>query len=174
MNSVESCELLGKINSVGSLFADVKSRYKQEKLIEEHFPVCHATSLLLGHRYDTIVDSTTGQSNVNIVRETFQYVPILDTIKMILSNPLLRSEVENGHVSNDDIMRDFCDSQGYQGHPLFGRLKSALQINLFFDEVDVVNPLGSKTGVLRNLEPLHNSMLRNIHILALVNRLVDR
>lgn len=97
--------------------------------------------------YDALIDSTTRQSRISVARETFQYVSILDTLKRILSDPSVRSKVENGHINNENVMRDFCDSHGYREHGLFVTLKSALEINLFFDEFEVVNPLGNKTGV---------------------------
>lgn len=84
----------------------------------------------------------------------------------------------NGHISNDGYMRDFCDGKKFRSHPLFSLDKTAIQINLFFDELEVVNPLGSKAGVhklgafyfvLKNLEPKFNSSLENIHLLALAN-----
>lgn len=40
---------------------------------------------------------------------------------------------------------DFCDGEVCQSHPLFSRDPSALQIILYYDEVECVNPLGSKT-----------------------------
>lgn len=40
-------------------------------------------------------------------------------------------------------MGDFCDSQAYKDNPLFQVDKSALQIQLYYDDVEAVNPLGS-------------------------------
>ena len=61
-------------------------------------------------------------------------------------------------------------------HPLFSNENYALQIQLFYDDFETANPLGSKKGVhkllgiyftLRNFRPKLNSSLDNIHLCAL-------
>ena len=44
-------------------------------------------------------------------------------------------------------MGDFCDSQAFKNNPLFQEDESALQIQLYYDDVEAVNPLGSNTKV---------------------------
>jgi len=46
----------------------------------------------------------------------------------------------------DGIIVDFCDGDVYANHPLFSRDPRAIQILLYYDDVEVVNPLGSKTS----------------------------
>lgn len=41
-------------------------------------------------------------------------------------------------------MCDLCDGAGFSGHPLFGIYTCALQIILYYDDVEICNPLGSK------------------------------
>jgi len=48
-----------------------------------------------------------------------------------------------GHQRDDDIAEDFCDSLHAKCHPLFGRNKTALQLLLFYDDLEVCNPIGS-------------------------------
>ena len=48
-----------------------------------------------------------------------------------------------GHARTDEIMEDFCDSPKAKQHPLFSKLRNALQIILYFDEVELCNPLGA-------------------------------
>ena len=43
-------------------------------------------------------------------------------------------------------MADYCDGSVFRNHPLFSVDPTALQITLYYDEVEIVNPLGSKTG----------------------------
>jgi len=42
---------------------------------------------------------------------------------------------------------EFCDGQGFKNHPLFSMHNNALQIFLYFDEVEICNPLGSKVKI---------------------------
>ena len=52
----------------------------------------------------------------------------------------------NGHQRNDGRIEDFCDAQIFKSHPLFARDPTALQLMLYYDEVEIANPLGSKSG----------------------------
>lgn len=45
------------------------------------------------------------------------------------------------------MMGDFCDGDLYKSHPLFLEDPCALQIQLYYDEVEVCNPIGSRRGV---------------------------
>ena len=54
--------------------------------------------------------------------------------------------MENTHQRVDGIISDFCDGDVYKNHPLFSRDPRAIQILLYYDDVEVVNPLGSKTS----------------------------
>ena len=46
----------------------------------------------------------------------------------------------------DGIIADFCDRNVSANHPLFSSDPKAIQIFLYYDDVAVVNPLGSKTS----------------------------
>ena len=53
-----------------------------------------------------------------------------------------QAKVLNPHPSKD-FLADFCDGALYKSHPLFSSDPHALQIVGYFDDVEVVNPLGS-------------------------------
>ena len=42
---------------------------------------------------------------------------------------------------------DFCDGEVYKAHPLFSTDCHAIQIIIYYDDVEVSNPLGSHRGV---------------------------
>ncbi len=52
---------------------------------------------------------------------------------------------------------------------LMGRSKNGLHIQVYYDDSETSNPLGSKQGIitLRNLPPRLNSCLMNIHLISL-------
>jgi len=43
-------------------------------------------------------------------------------------------------------LTDFCDGAHYCTYPLFNENPKALQIFLYYDEIEVCNPLGSSKG----------------------------
>ena len=55
-------------------------------------------------------------------------------------------EIEEPHGSNNDCMKDFCDGYSFKSHPVFRAHPRALQIILFYDDVEPANPLGAKPG----------------------------
>ena len=64
---------------------------------------------------------------------------------MDMSNLLL--QVLNSHSSPGSILGDYCDGERYKNSELFKKDPCALQIQLYYDEVEVCNPLGSKAKV---------------------------
>ena len=50
-----------------------------------------------------------------------------------------------GHQSaNESVISDFCDGSHFRTHPLFSIPVPSLQVFLYYDEVELCNPLGSK------------------------------
>ncbi len=49
-----------------------------------------------------------------------------------------------GHAREDGNLGDYCDGSAFKDHPLFSSETNALQILLYYDEVEVCNPLGTK------------------------------
>ena len=43
------------------------------------------------------------------------------------------------------MLGDFCDGSQFKAHPLFSTNPLALQIHLYYDDMEVCNPLGSNT-----------------------------
>ena len=79
-------------------------------------------------------------------------------------------------VSKTDIFEDFCDGSYFKTHALFSKQPTSLQIQMYYDDFETANPLGSKRGihkigalyfVLRNLPPKFNSAVMNNHLVAL-------
>ena len=103
--------------------------------------------------------------------DSFSYVPILDVIERMLLNTSIFEEVstisyqflkyihaevfvtflciiiiqiKHDHKHNDDFLEDFCDGKKYITHPFFSSTyKLTLQLILYFDELEICNPLGS-------------------------------
>jgi hypothetical protein len=59
---------------------------------------------------------------------------------------ILFLQVEHPHQRADNLLADFCDGEAFRNHPLFSVDPTALQILLYYDEIEIVNPLGSKTS----------------------------
>ncbi|KAK6316931.1 hypothetical protein J4Q44_G00123310 [Coregonus suidteri] len=84
----------------------------------------------------------------------------------------------SGHNLKDVVYFDLEDRLYMKSHPLFSKEKNALQIQLFYDDFETANPLGSKKSIhklggiyftLRHFPPKFNSILVNIHLCALIH-----
>lgn len=60
---------------------------------------------------------------------------------------LTQMQVFNSHSSPNGRLGDYCDGTEYKGCALFSEDPCALQIQLYYDEVDVCNEIGSKSTV---------------------------
>ena len=52
----------------------------------------------------------------------------------------------SSHKSSDGVRRDFCDGEFFNNHPIFTVHNGALQIIVYYDDIEVANPLGSRAG----------------------------
>ena len=53
-------------------------------------------------------------------------------------------KVLRGHQRKDHLLADFCDGAIFKSHPLFLSDHKVLQIMVYYDDVEVCNPLGSR------------------------------
>ena len=108
--------------------------------------------------------------------EYMQYVPLLESLKVLLKNDDIFACVMNGHQSTDGMLRDFCDGSIFRQHPLFATDEHALQIVLYYDDFGTVNPLGHRARqykiasfyfMLANIPPKDRSRLHTIFLSTL-------
>ncbi|KAK6188852.1 hypothetical protein SNE40_004945 [Patella caerulea] len=107
----------------------------------------------------------------------FEYIPILESLKSLLSNVQVLHDVLNPLPSSRrGILVDFNHGNHFKQNELFSTCSHALQVILYFDEFEVVNPLGSKRGIhkiaaiyfnLANIHPWHRSELKTIQLCLL-------
>ena len=108
--------------------------------------------------------------------DNFYYVSLLDSLANIIKLEDFQAEVLNPHGNHsDDLLGDFCDGSLIKSHPIFSSDPHALQVVAYYDELEVVNPIGSfikkhKLGCifyfLANIRPQYRSTLKAIQLLA--------
>ena len=122
-------------------------------------------------RFDVCRDRTTGVYNQIPVTDKFVYVPILGTLKSMFRNSELCKSFLQDKQQQESIFGSY-----FKTNAVFCQEKHALQIQLYYDDFETANPLGSKKGIhklgciyfiLRNLPPKCNSVFMNIHVVAL-------
>lgn len=149
---------------------------KRASYFTDKWGVVDPVEIMLGMRYDNRRNKTTGCYDQVPVKDTYVYVPILETLKFMCQNADVCKLLKEFTGRQTSHFEDFCDGSYFHNHPLFSKYPNALQIQVYFDEFETANPLGSKRGVhkvgalyfvVRNLPPKVNSRLMNIHLIAL-------
>lgn len=107
--------------------------------------------------------------------DTYSYIPVKSLMQQLLKNSEICDQVSKVRISSDGILRDYCDGQIFKEHPVFQRDQNALQIVVYYDEIELCNPLGSsnkkhKVGCiflsLGNLHPNMRSSLDSMFLVA--------
>lgn len=157
-------------------FGVLNSESKRRQYFTEKWGRVDPVEYVLGTRFDTLRNRTTGGYEQVVVTDKFVYIPILKTLQFIYKHPNIKEMLQTETISIEDVLHDFCDGDFFKSHALFSKQKHAFQIQLFYDDFETANPLGSKRGLhklgaiyftLRNISPKYNSILLNIHLVAL-------
>ncbi|KAK3916414.1 Nucleoporin NUP145 [Frankliniella fusca] len=133
-------------------------------------------TIFLGYRTDYRLDPDTNEYVPAQVSMTFEYIPIIETLKLILKNPKLRHLIEIEQASEDGVMRSYLDGSRSKTNPIITRHPRVIRIQLYCDDVETASALGSRTIIhkllaiyfsIQNLPPEESSQLSSIFLLAL-------
>ncbi|XP_065893459.1 uncharacterized protein [Dysidea avara] len=136
----------GDQGQYSSLFDDLQTEYLQTKYFKENFGLIEPVACELGTSFRYQQMGT--KRRLVEVTETFQYVPLLPNLEKLLNNKDIFQEIAKLHARNDHLIGDFCDAAFYQNHSLFSNCDGSLklQLILYYDDVEITNPLGSQRG----------------------------
>ncbi|XP_051947874.1 uncharacterized protein LOC127619140 [Xyrauchen texanus] len=145
--SGEAQELNRQFEAASEPFKGLETEYRQMKYfmqsgnfiqpVEEAFP---------GISYVQHTDSNSGTVKQISVCDTFQRIPLRPLLKKILELPGIMSKVIAWQKQDSGALQDFCDGELCKFHALFSR-EVSIPLLLYIDDVETVNPLGSKTSV---------------------------
>ncbi|KAK5647312.1 hypothetical protein RI129_002204 [Pyrocoelia pectoralis] len=157
-----------------NLFADLNTKYKREKFFKSQ--MVNPIDISLGVRLDQIWNKKKRVYVQTPISCKFVYIPILKTLKFLLNNSSFRNLMHYDMEVSKNTMNKISDGQMYNSNLFFLNNRDAFQLQLYFDEFESVNPLGSKTGghkigaiymTITNIPNHFNSNLQNIHLVAL-------
>lgn len=172
-------EFINRVDQVfefDSPFEGKKSYSQQISTLIDKTNYIEPLEILLGKRLDSKLNKKTLSYTVKMVPESYQYVPIIEVLKLVLSSARIRELINSEEPSPEGCLASSIDGQYFKNHPFFKRFKNAIRIKLYFDELEIVNPLGSKTGIhklaafyyqIDNLPEKISSNLPSVHVLLL-------
>jgi hypothetical protein len=169
-NDPTALQLLSKF-SRPSTFTKLRSNHLQNKAVKKNFLFVEPREIPLGARTDTV---SSGRKRRKV--ESFQYISIIETLQALMSIEEHRDILTNETVcACDSRFKSFRDGNKYQSSPYFAKYPNSLRITLYYDDVEITNPLGSRTGIhklgcfyftIQNMPPYLKTKLDNIFVLA--------
>ncbi|XP_044593370.1 histone-lysine N-methyltransferase, H3 lysine-79 specific-like [Cotesia glomerata] len=165
-----------KAFDLSNVFDGLRRFDGQITALEQSCQYIKPVEIPLGRRMDNKLNRITGTYQPTSVMDTFQYVPIIETLKLDIYNPNVLEAILHEQKSPEGILSSFLDEQHAETHEFLQQHPHALRLQLYYDELEIVNPLGSKTGIhklgafyysIQNIPPQITSDLNSIHVLAL-------
>jgi len=74
--------------------------------------------------------------------DSFQYISVIETLKVVLKNDDILAQILNPEACADGHLQSFRDGTLYKNHPIFSQTDCGIQIVVYSDEFEIVNPLG--------------------------------
>ncbi|KAG8177494.1 hypothetical protein JTE90_008678 [Oedothorax gibbosus] len=139
--------LLQKFDDYGNFMRNLDTKYKLLTFFKENRRYLEPTSIVLGTRYEQKIKN--GIPLQVLKSDKCQYISIVDMLTHIVSmdgfSDLLE-EYKLTKTTRDHCLRSIHDGLYYFGNSIFTSLDTIV-IELYIDEMELVNPLGSHTGV---------------------------
>jgi len=175
LDDIASQNLLKSLE-LNAPFGDLKTLEKQIESFKNGFGYVEPKEYTLGTRLDSRFDKESCSFVQKQVYETCQYVPVIDVLKLLMSNEKFREVVQSENPNNKGLISSFVDGQHYRNNAFYHDCDLVLRLLLYYDELEIANPLGSKTGIhkigafyytIQNLPDHLISSLENMHVLLL-------
>lgn len=172
--------LMCDFESAKHTFDEIDTPHKMSTYFSDKLDMVQPKEIFLGHRTDTLRKD--GQIKQVLAPDTCQYIPIIDTIQFLFCNDQMQQLYFQSKKRKDNKMTDYSHGSRFLLNPLSCLHPDFLQIQLYYDDVETTNPLGSKTKihkmgavyfVIRNLPQQFTSSLSHIHLCLLFNS-IDR
>lgn len=161
--------------TLSEIVSKVESQYSRRKYVFKTVPEPKEILLNVSHQERKWNPLSKMFFPVN-KNNTFMYISLLDTLKYLLSTPIVQNNLKI-RKSSLNVIANLEDSRVYKSCKLYSTEENVvLQIQIYYDDFETVNPLGSKIGIhklggiyftIRNLETHLNTKLHHIHLLSL-------
>ena len=174
----EEAQRFLKEYDVQETFSGLKNLRGQIRAIKKYYKFVEPLEVLVGCQPTLEKNEKSGADEIVMKPKFMQYVSVIETLKLVLSNPEVMEYIENEDLeSDDDILGRYEDGEHFKNHPFFQRFPKAIRIFLYYDDFLINNPLGSKThqqkiGIFyvsfSNLPYDLREFLGNVHVLGIV------
>ena len=158
-------------------FSALRTNYLQTTFIKKNLNYVEIKEVVLGKKI-----SVKHWKNKRVLvekDETFIYIPIVESLRQLLSNKkVAKLVIKKPSYCDSGVYYDICDGELFKNDPFFMEHQDAIQIIIYHDAVEVCNPLGSHAGLhkldmfyytIGNLNPKVRSKHCAVRLLGIAN-----
>lgn len=130
------------------LFSQVSTIPKQTQFLKNlAVTIPNPVEKMLQTRED--VHHVDGLSKKVRVKETFMYIPIIETLKLIFRNPETRKLLNDSQPENQYFKEynSYRSGESYKKSDYFNEFPDAIRLDLYQDDVELGNALSSRAGI---------------------------
>nr|XP_029735388.1 uncharacterized protein LOC109423289 isoform X1 [Aedes albopictus] len=130
-----------------------------------------------GKKFQNLVKQNQVSKKVRLQKDVYHYIPIIDTLRLIMTNPGAREMIESEARQFDDTIRTFKDGHQFTLHAFLNDHPCALRLSFHIDEGEYADALGSRKGKnkltnvcikIQNIDARINSSLDRVYIALMV------
>lgn len=153
----------------------LNTEYQAVAHLQKYCGLVSPVEIVLGDVYEE--HGQQGDEVMEEIEKTALIVPFEESLAQLFRNDEFRHLVKNRVPSVGDQIRSVFDSKSLQKNEFFNKNPNALIVQMYFDDVELVNPLGSRTGVhkvtnfyfsILNIPEYLRSSLKSIGLIACV------
>lgn len=177
MDNIEQLrdETMATIFDFPDPFASLTTSYMQDQTIKELFHPVEPEEVIISQKLCRVKRGGTRVLKTKNIY--FYYVSLIKSLEQFLCNPRIFNMIHHPtNCSKNGFLKDIVNGSLFKTHPLFSVKRTALQLILYSDEIEICNPLGAHASVnkllmfyysLGNIEPKFRSKLPAIRLLAI-------
>lgn len=162
------------IKEHSTVFSDVKTAWKHNSYVKRCTDAIEPIQKDFVRRIIRGPVGNVGENRKSKVHsDKYVYIPILKIIARILSHPDYPTLILNDDKVKDSFRQSYKDCPYFSSHELFKDKPDALQIFLYYDDVNLVDTASSRPVsmsyfyfTLANIHPRFRSSLNFIHLVA--------
>lgn len=126
LNQADIQNLLSKFEIFAPLnkFSSIKEQLKALKM---YYKLVDSVEIPLGDSCESVLNRQSGEYEPKLIIESFQYVPIIESLKLILSHPRVRKYIEEEFSSLDGFMRGFRDGESLKKFIFFSEISTSIK-----------------------------------------------
>ncbi|VDI00934.1 Hypothetical predicted protein [Mytilus galloprovincialis] len=165
-------------NTTDLPFDGLTTSYGRNRYIRNTFNIVEPEIVHVGLEH--ILKRRHGQEILEVMNASFSYIPMIESIQQFLQNDDIANLVfGRPNFAPNGLLNDFVDGSVFQTHPLLLGNNEALHLSIYFDDLEICNPLGKNAGIhkigvfyysILNLPISYRSRLPAIRVLAIIKR----